>query len=414
MAIRLKNSEKLQVIVAHPGRQHSHQLAMALENSGELAKYFTGIPIRPSAIPWGLRSMLGKWASRYECSINPSKVEHVFVATCSRNVMGRLLPKSAAVEFAHRADGWFDISVAKKIQIEPCNVVVGYENACLNIFKKAKRLGLKTVLDAASVHHQLQDKVFNFVESESAHRNIITRKNEEIELADQVLTVSEMARQSYIDSGCAPDKVTSIPMGVDLQIFKSDTNTSERKIKQGVRFVFVGNGSPLKGCDILAKAFRRLLEQFPESRLTIIGGAVRSTLFEGIQNLDLIEQVSHEELARILFNQDVLVLPSRFDSFGMVVAEGMACGLPAIVSDHVGAKEMIIPGSNGHVIRSECVDSLLNAMHSYSSRPFCLKKMRVQALDASQRYSWNAYRERAASFFQNFPMIPQSYAANCG
>ena len=72
--------------------------------------------------------------------------------------------------------------------------------------------------------------------------------------------------------------------------------------------------------------------------------------------------MSHDRLAAEMPRPDVLVVPSFFDSFGMVVAEAMACGLPVVVTQNVGAKEMISPGVNGLIVPAGDAGALADAM----------------------------------------------------
>jgi glycosyltransferase involved in cell wall biosynthesis len=109
--------------------------------------------------------------------------------------------------------------------------------------------------------------------------------------------------------------------------------------------------------------------------------------------------MSHERLASELQGHDVLILPSFFDSFGMVVAEAMACGLPAIVTENVGAKEMISPGVNGLVVPTGDAGALADAMRWFILHRDNHCQMRHAARDSAERYDWANYRRRIVEFF---------------
>jgi glycosyltransferase involved in cell wall biosynthesis len=99
---------------------------------------------------------------------------------------------------------------------------------------------------------------------------------------------------------------------------------------------------------------------------------------------------------------DCLLLPSRFDSFGMVVAEAMSCGTPAIVSTQTGAKAIIeaLPGS-GWIVEPE-LESLHATLRRLLRDPAQLRIARTEAIKATDRFSWEAYRRRAADLFEEF------------
>lgn len=96
----------------------------------------------------------------------------------------------------------------------------------------------------------------------------------------------------------------------------------------------------------------------------------------------------------MIANSDCLLLPSKFDSFGMVVAEAMACGTPAIVSNMTGSKAIIehFPGSGWIIEPTE--ESI------YSNMKYCIEnrcevfKARNQAGNASHFFTWDSYRNR--------------------
>ena len=118
----------LQVMVCHPGRQHSHQLAMALADAGMLARYITGLPTHTSVGGRVAAPILRRWASAYEIPIDPRRVRHLFVASALRQASRRLLTASRSCDAGHRADGLFDLIVSRSIAKERPAAVVCYEN----------------------------------------------------------------------------------------------------------------------------------------------------------------------------------------------------------------------------------------------------------------------------------------------
>lgn len=375
------------VLVLHPGRQHSHQLAMALAERGMLAKYITGVPTRRDAGGWLARPLMRKTAETYAVPIDPSLVSHVYISSATRVAVRRLGSNSSVL--GHMADGWFDRYVCRLLDRLRPDVVVAYENSALWTFRTAKRLGITTVLDAASVHHRWQDRFFPGREGSRFHRRVTRRKDEEVALADRIITVSQFARESYLEAGIPANRVQAVPVGVDVGRFQCravpDVETP------GLRFVFVGNASPLKGVDVLMAAVRRLRAAGVPFSLTLIGGVAEAVRDDDVNRLPW---MSHDRLPAELSRHDVLVLPSFFDSFGMVVAEAMACGLPVIVTDNVGSKEMIAPEVNGLMISPGDPQTLADAMNWFLNHRERLPQMSKSARESAERYDWAVYRRR--------------------
>ena len=340
--------------------------------------------------------VFAKQLNEYECELPGNVVSHCYVSPLLRQGLNRLLPKSLACSWNHRADGLFDRLAAKHISKINPNIVVGYENACLHTFQAAKRRGVTTVLDAASFHHAWQDRFAPHVESKMAHRRITARKDREIGLADYVVTCSKFARESYEEAGCDQEKMVCLPVGVDCDLFQPSHSRSTSPL---VRFIYVGNASFAKGLEVLATAIRLLRSDDIDFEMSVIGlSANAATCLDGL-GVRRLGRMPHSELAIEFHNHDVLVLPSRFDSFGMVVAEAMACGLSAIVSDHVGAKEMIQNGQNGFITPAGDPEALATAMRRYTSRQVDRTEMAGVARSTALQYDWRSYRAKAVQMF---------------
>ena len=219
---------KAQVVVAHPGRQYSHHMALALAEAGMLRKYFTGLPAHRDAGWRWVRPLIAKYAANYEIPLDASLVSHHFVSPVVHKLGSRLLPRRQSTALAHQIDSWFDRHVARCLSALRPDVVVSYENSALATFRQARSIGIVTVLDAASFHHVWQDRFYEPVESPRTHRRVIAHKDAEIELADHVLTVSQLARESYLEAGLPPERVHAMPLGVALDQFAAPNMAGSR------------------------------------------------------------------------------------------------------------------------------------------------------------------------------------------
>ena len=273
--------------------------------------------------------------------------------------------------------------------------VVAYENAALHTFSEARRRGIVTILDAASIHHTEQDRVYGYTESAALHRQITRDKDAEIALADHILCVSDLARRSYIEAGVDPGKIDVVTLGADVERFSPAPGRSEAS---GHTFGFVGGYDRRKGGDTLVAAWGKVRDRVPDARLLVIG-RVQAEFRERLAVLGVEQagQMTQPDVARKMRGVDTLVLPSRHDSFGMVVPEAMACGVPVIVSDHVGAKDLVQEGINGWVVPvgdpEALAASMIHAVEALRERP----EMRQAARRTAERYTWEAYHKRVVA-----------------
>jgi glycosyltransferase involved in cell wall biosynthesis len=392
----VKQTASARVLVSHPGRQHSHQAALALHRAGRLAGYWAGVPSRDAHARWLPGSVRRRYAS---IEVPDSLARWMPVAVILRR-LGRAAPRAAEQAIDYVACRAFDRQVAHGLDRTRASAVMACEISALDTFRAARLRGMTTILDAASVHYAVQDRVCPPAESESLHRRFVTVKRAELELADHVLTVSEMARAGYVDAGVPAGRVHAVPLGVDTRLF---TPGAARGGPATAPFTFVFAGATIfrKGIDVLLAAFRAATQGAPgKARLLVVGprGDAHALLERG-QHADVVSlpPVAQVQLAEIFRSADCFVLPSRHDSFGMAVLEAMACGLPAIVSQMVGAREAIDEGASGWVVAPADAAALAARMAWCIEHRAAVAAMRPRARAGAERYTWERYGARLNS-----------------
>jgi glycosyltransferase involved in cell wall biosynthesis len=175
---------------------------------------------------------------------------------------------------------------------------------------------------------------------------------------DTIFVNSEQYRQSWIDRGVDAAKLRILPRGLDTTLFTPGRN-EPGFWKQfgsdgaGVRLLFVGRVSKEKDLDILVQAFRNLREEGVPVQLSIVGhGPYSAALADMMPEACFTGYLNGTELARAYASSDIFVFPSTTDTFGNVIIEAQAAGLPVIVSDAGGPRELVSHGVNGLITKA--------------------------------------------------------------
>jgi glycosyltransferase involved in cell wall biosynthesis len=385
----------MRVLVTHPGRQHSHQAALALAEAGMLAGYWAGVPA--GARPRWAPEPLWRRFIRYAPVPLPEERTRQAPWVPALRRLGDLLPPLLSAWTDFLACRLFDRWAAARLRPGMADAVMACEISALATFRKARRLGMATFLDAAATHHETQDRCHGFAEPAGLHRRITAVKDAEIALADHVLAVSELARRSYIEAGVPRERVHGMPLGVETALFSPAAGEPPAEDRPGTDFVFAGAASRVKGFDLLLAAFAEVRAAEPAARLLVIGppGEMSPLLGPpappGVTPLGSLPQA---EVARRFRAADCLVLPSRNESFGMVVPEALAAGLPAVVSDRVGAAELIDEGKTGWVLPAGDAGALAERMLRCAQSRGALRRMRPACLASAAAVDWSVYRGR--------------------
>lgn len=185
---------------------------------------------------------------------------------------------------------------------------------------------------------------------------------------DMVLAPSASTKEELVKRGLKPDKVRVFPRGVDTEFF----NPAKRNRFFGgpvsgssVRLLYVGRVSKEKNLEQLTRVFKALCSNLDNVELVVVGDG--PYLNEMRENLapwpaSFPGYLQGEDLARAFASSDIFVFPSATDTFGNVVLEAQASGLPVIVSDKGGPGENLDHGATGLIFKAYDDESLMNAI----------------------------------------------------
>ena len=217
---------------------------------------------------------------------------------------------------------------------------------------------------------------------------------------DTVFVNSEEYRQSWIKHGFDPAKLKILPRGLDTELFTPARRESAFWEKFGatngqVRLLYVGRISREKDLDVLADAYRRLRDEGLAVQLFVVGhGPYSEALAQSVPEAFFTGYLRGKELATAYASADIFVFPSTTDTFGNVILEAQACGVPVIVSDSGGPKELVEDRTNGLITRSRDVNDFTQAIRSLVADPALRERMGNAARKSVTDRSWpNAFRK---------------------
>ena len=237
-----------------------------------------------------------------------------------------------------------------------------------------------------------------------------------------IIAATEKEKEELIQYyHASPERIGVIPCGVNLELFQRvDKELARRQLgfNDGKILLFVGRIEPLKGIDNLLVAMTHLRRRLAV-RLVVVGGDDHSQsemerLHMLSQKLDIQDSVTfagtvmQEELPRYYSAADVCVIPSYYESFGLVALESLACGTPIVATKVGGIDSIIDQGETGYSVNDNAPFHLADRIAALLSKPNTGAKATRSIRSTVARFSWANIAE---AMIQQYQAVLRHYLA---
>ncbi len=219
---------------------------------------------------------------------------------------------------------------------------------------------------------------------------------------DIVLSPSPATDERLRELGVADRRIGRWDRGVDLERFDPALRTPGLLPAGGINVLYAGRLTREKGVDLLADAFESARLREPRLHLVLAGGGPEEEALRGRlgRHATFLGWLGGEDLARAYASADAFMFASRTDTFGQVILEAQASGLPVIAVDEGGPASLIVDGETGLLALAEpgaLADSLLTVTQS----PLVAERLGKSALAVVRERTWEASLERLAAGYRS-------------
>jgi glycosyltransferase involved in cell wall biosynthesis len=400
--------------VFHPGTQHSWQTALAFQEGGTLRWLATSVFYDPRRWPYRIERFLPQplaarvhreFSRRHSPALDLDKIRQFgfwewLEAGARRLGHDRLW--TAINRIGNRRFGQQVIDLTER---EKVDVLWGYNTSSVEVFRWAKRRGLRCVLDQTIGHCASLNRAM--AAEQAAHPDFfsagfvpfsaaeIAQQDEEVALADTVVVGSDFCARTLIENGCPEGKIRIVPYGFDETLFPAERPARPPLAGRPVRFLFVGLVHPRKGIATLLEAFQHIPPE--RASLTLVGSLEipDATFRRYAGRVRHVGSVPRREVVNFFQEADCFVFPSLFEGGGIVLYEAAAAGLGIIQSGQCG--DGVRDGRNGMILKEVTIPMLVDALGSVIDDRERLMAWQEASWQMRSQRSWQHHREQVRS-----------------
>lgn len=409
----------MKTLMVHPtGNANVRAAAVGLANADLLREFHTTIAtFQLSANDYLKKLGLSEFARRrYDPTLKSFTITHPWLE------LGRLIAGKAGLrKLTQHEKGLLctdvvylnlDKIIAKKIRhdFQKLQAIYAYEDGALQSFKAAKELGLHCIYDLPIGYWRAANQLLEpererwpewsstllgFQDSETK----LSRKDQELKMADQIIVASRFTADTLKAFPGPLSPIVTIPYG-----FPSVTEERKVELKRQtpLKLLFVGALSQRKGIADLFDAVKHFKKHV---QLTVIGNKVTENckaLNNALSEHKYIPSLPHHKILEQMRMHDVLVFPSLFEGFGLVITEAMSQGTPVITTERTAGPDLIRHGENGWLTKAGSTNALIETLEALVFQPSMIIEAGHLAMETARLRPWEKYGQELAQSISDF------------
>lgn len=402
----------MKIVLSHPtGNANVRAAALGMYEAGLLKEFHTSIAIFPKDILSKLSKIGGPFSELSRRSFDPSLKE--VTKSWPLKELARLISSKTGLSFlTEHEKGVFcidsiykglDKNVANTLSLHrSLGAVYAYEDGALLSFQVAKQLGLPCLYDLPigywkAARRLMESELEKWPEwantligfKDSVEK--LSNKDQELQLADRIFVASSFTAKTLQDYSGNLAKIEIVPYG-----FPEVGEAKKYHHHKSLKVLFVGSLSQRKGIAYLLAAADQLGSAV---ELTIVGHKPVEDcqpLNSGLNKHKWIPSLSHSDILKLMQEQDVLVFPSLFEGFGLVITEAMSQGTPVITTDRTAGPDLIENGKNGWIIEAGSTDAIVQVLEDLLHKPDLVTEVGKDARETAKKRPWNVYGKELA------------------
>lgn len=406
----------MKVVLSHPtGNQNVRAALDGLNKAEMLSQFYTSI----ASFENGFLDNIGSLRPLQEIHrrrFDPS-LRHLTKSFPYKETGRLLFSKAGLKKLTQHETGPFSVDAVyhfidrktaekvRKVHRKNISAVYAYEDGAEFTFRAARESGIQCLYDLPIGYWKTARKILaeemekwpdwsatltGFMDSPAK----LARKNAELQMADRIFVASHFTAQTLDDFDGRLAPVEVIPYGFPPVTHKRDYSSfNGRRLK----ILYVGSLSQRKG---IANLFAAVEAFSSHVELTVIGRRVTDNcpaLEAVLKKHRWIPSLSHSDILNMMQQHDVLVFPSLFEGFGLVITEAMSQGTPVITTAHTAGPEFISDEYNGWIIEAGSTIALKNSLEKILSDTSCIKSAGRAAMDTAAKRPWEIYGKELAS-----------------
>ncbi|HEX5152934.1 MAG TPA: glycosyltransferase family 4 protein [Parafilimonas sp.] len=405
------------IVLTHPtGNEFFRAAAKGFYEAGQLQSLYTSLASFPNTFLYGLgglpmlsdirRRAISRELKQYTHTYPWRETGRLIAIKAGRQKLTAHEKGVFSIDSVYRS---LDCYVAGRLQQEKAKgagAIYAYEDGAAFSFKKGKEFQLECVYDLPigywrSMHNMLLEEAGKTPDwaatlgglNDSTEK--LKRKDDEISLADKIIVASSFTASTLKEYPGKLPPVHVVPYGFPIAEPKE---YGVLKKGQPLKILFVGGLSQRKGLSYLFDAVNKLGNYVS---LTVVGRGTESVnnckpLQENLNQHRWIETIPHDEVLALMREHDVLVFPSLFEGFGLVITEAMSQGTPVITTERTAGSDLINHGENGWLVNAGCADAISHILEQILSRPQSIAEVGTAAVGTAGKRPWSVYGRELA------------------